>query len=392
MKQFDQVFERKGTNSLKWDGLESRYGANDLLPMWVADMDFKAPQPVLDALHKRVEQGIFGYMTPSSAVDEAIVRWTDRRYDWKIHSNSIVHTVGIVPAISNLIKVFTEPGDEVVIQTPVYYPFYDVITSNNRTIVRNPLLQGEDGQFKMDLDQLEQSISEKTKMLVFCHPHNPGGRVWTRSELEELAALCKKYDLLVVSDEIHADLLFDGYNHIPLASVNEDMAERTFTCLAPTKTFNLAGIIASYIVIQHKKRRLDFKRYLESTYMNGQNSFAGIATEVAYNEGEEWLNELMQYVQANYQFAEDYIKNHMPKIKVIKPQGTYLLWLDFGDVPLEAEERKKWLVEKAKIALNHGPMFGEEGQNFERLNLACPRATLQKGLEQLKEAYEQDQF
>ncbi|MCM2675376.1 MalY/PatB family protein [Alkalicoccobacillus plakortidis] len=392
MYRFDEVIERKGTNSLKWDGLEQRYGASDLLPMWVADMDFKAPQPVLDALTNRVQQGVFGYITPSSSVNEAIVNWASRRYEWEIDSSSIVHTVGIVPTISNLVKVFTEPGDEVIIQTPVYYPFYDVISKNDRSIVRNPLLQDENGQFTMDLTQLEASITEKTKMLVFCHPHNPGGRVWSRQELEELAALCKKYDLLVVSDEIHADLLFDGYNHIPFASINEDMADRTFTCLAPTKTFNLAGIIASYIVIQNKKRRLDLKRYLESTFMNSPNSFAALATEVAYNEGEEWLHELMQYVQQNYQFTADFIHTNMPKINVIKPQGTYLLWLDFSQLPLEADERKQWLVEEAKVALNHGPMFGEEAENFERLNLACPREILQKGLNQIKQAYEKQQF
>ncbi|MDQ0208215.1 MalY/PatB family protein [Alkalicoccobacillus murimartini] len=392
MYRFDEVIDRKGTNSLKWDGVETRYGASDLLPLWVADMDFKAPQPVLDALTKRVQQGVFGYITPSSSVNESIVNWASRRYDWEIHSNSIVHTVGIVPTISNLVKAFINPGDEVIIQTPVYYPFYDVIKQNDRTILRNPLLQDENGQFKMDLTQLEESISEKTKMLVFCHPHNPGGRVWTIQELEDLAAICKKYDLLVVSDEIHADLLFDGYKHVPFASINEDMADRTFTCLAPTKTFNLAGIIASYIVVENKKLRLDLRRYLESTFMNSPNAFAGIATEVAYNEGEEWLQELMQYVQHNYQFTVDFIQTHMPKVKVVKPQGTYLLWLDFSEIPLTADERKQWLVEEAKVALNHGAMFGDEGENFERLNLACPRETLQKGLDQIKHAYDNHQF
>ncbi|TSB48141.1 MalY/PatB family protein [Alkalicoccobacillus porphyridii] len=393
MHQFDEVIERKGTNSLKWDGVVKRYGADELIPLWVADMDFKAPQPVLDALTERVQQGVFGYITPSSSVNESIVNWARRRYEWEISEKWLIHTVGIVPTISNIIKSFTDLGDEIVIQTPVYYPFYDVIKLNDRSVLRNPLQQDETtGQFKMDLEQLEASITERTKMLLFCHPHNPGGRVWSKQELEALAAVCKKYDLLVISDEIHADLLYDGYQHIPLASINEDMAERTFTCMAPTKTFNLAGIIASYIVVKDNKLRLQLRRFLESTFMNSQNAFAELATETAYNKGEEWLEELMKYIQENYRFAAQFIRENMPKINVIKPQGTYLLWLDFNEIPLTSEQRKKWLVEEARVALNHGPTFGREAENFERLNLACPKATLEEGLNRMKQAYLKSKF
>ncbi|TWI56883.1 MalY/PatB family protein [Halalkalibacter nanhaiisediminis] len=388
---FNQVIERRGTDSMKWDMTKERFGGEDLLPMWVADMDFRAPQAVLDALHAKVEHGIFGYPAHSKSVDVAVQGWLKRRYYWEVDANAFIYTNGIVPTISYIIQAFTEPGDEVIIQTPVYYPFYDVVKKNNRELVRNPLSFDGD-KYEMDLNHLEEVITANTKMLVLCHPHNPVGRVWKRDELEKLAAICKKHNLLVVSDEIHADLLFKGQQHIPFASLNEDTAQRTFTCLAPSKTFNLAGIQTSYVVVENEKMHTRLKNHLANSFANMTNSFAEVATEAAYNHGEEWLEELMEYVQSNYEFVKEYVNEHMPVLRVMDSEGTYLLWLDCSKLPLTAAERKKWLVEEAKVALNHGPIFGEEGTNFERINLACPRETLQKGLEQIQEAYKKNKF
>ncbi|WP_332698062.1 MalY/PatB family protein [Halalkalibacter lacteus] len=386
-KRFDEVIERRGTNSMKWDMTKQRFGNEDLLPMWVADMDFRAPQEVLDSLHATVEHGIFGYTAHSKSVDKAVQSWLKRRYKWEIQANSLIYTSGIVPTISFIIQAFTEPGDQVIIQTPVYYPFYDVVKKNNRELVKNPLAFDGD-HYDMDFEQLESAITEKTKMIVLCHPHNPVGRVWKREELEQLAAICEKHDLLLVSDEIHADLLFKGHKHIPFASINEDAASRTFTCLAPSKTFNLAGIQTSYVVVENEQLRVKLANHLSNSFANSVSSFAEVATEAAYTHGEAWLEELMDYVEKNYEFVRQYVTEHMPKLRVMDSEGTYLLWLECSKLPFTPSERKKWLVEEAGVALNHGPIFGEEGKSFERINLACPRATLQEGLDRIKEAYE----
>jgi cystathionine beta-lyase len=370
---------------------KQRFGGENLLPMWVADMDFRAPQKVLDALHEIVEHGIFGYPAHSKTVDQAVQSWLSRRYNWKIDTSSLIYTAGIVPTISYIIQAFTEPGDQVIIQTPVYYPFYDVVNKNNRELIKNPLAFDGD-HYEMDLAQLESEITEKTKMIVLCHPHNPVGRVWKRNELEALADICQKYNLLVVSDEIHADLLFKGETHIPFASVSDDAASRTFTCLAPSKTFNLAGIQTSYVVVENKQLHTKLANHLSNSFANMTNSFAEAATEAAYTHGEEWLEELMSYVEDNYHFVRQYVNEHMPKLRVMDSEGTYLLWLECSNLPLSPAERKKWLIEEAQVALNPGMIFGEEGKHFERINLACPRATLQEGLERIKRAYDKHGF
>ncbi|MFC0562066.1 MalY/PatB family protein [Halalkalibacter alkalisediminis] len=390
-ERFNEVIERRGTDSLKWDMTKQRFGGENLLPMWVADMDFRAPQEVLDALHEKVEHGIFGYPAHSETVDQAVQSWLKRRYDWTIDTNTLIYTAGIVPTISYIIQAFTEPGDQVIIQTPVYYPFYDVVNKNNRELIRNPLAFDGD-HYDMDLEHLESVITEKTKMIVLCHPHNPVGRVWKREELEALAQICKKHDLFVVSDEIHADLLFNGEKHIPFASVSNEAAERTFTCLAPSKTFNLAGIQTSYVVVENEELRTKLRNHLANSFANMTNSFAEVATEAAYNHGEEWLDELMVYVEANFQYVRRYVEEHMPKLRVMDSEGTYLLWLECSKLPLTPAERKKWLIEEAQVALNPGSIFGEEGKSFERINLACPRATLQEGLERIKRAYDKRGF
>nr|WP_204465847.1 MalY/PatB family protein [Shouchella xiaoxiensis] len=383
---FNKVIGRKGTDSMKWDATKERFGKDDLIPLWVADMDFKAPEEVIQALKEKVEHGVYGYPAPSADINDTIVNWISNQYNWKIEPVDIVHVTGVVPAINHLIKAFTEENDEVIIQTPVYYPFYDVIEKSNRRVVKNPLrFDGE--QYTMDFQGLEAIITEKTKILLLCNPHNPGGRVWSKDELYQLAEICEKHNLYVISDEIHADLLFDGYTHTPFANVLQSLEKRVFTTMAATKTFNLAGVQGAYVVIKDAKLRLDYRKTLALTFMNSANMFSQIATKAAYEHGLPWLSELMDYVQGNYQFVEDYLVTHMPEIKPIKPQGTYLLWLNFEKLGFTADERKRWLTEEARVALNHGPIFGEEGEHFERMNLATPRTTLAEAMDRIHDAY-----
>ncbi|MED3648033.1 pyridoxal phosphate-dependent aminotransferase [Halalkalibacterium halodurans] len=384
---FDQVIERKQTASAKWDAVDQLFQGEDLLPMWVADMDFRAPQPVIDALKERVEHGVFGYPVHSPSVDAAVKHWVKRHYDWEIRESDIVYTSGVVPTISYIIEAFTAVGDEIVIQTPVYYPFYQLVNNNERTLVKNPLrFDGE--TYTMDLEHLSSVISEKAKMLILCNPHNPVGRVWRKEELEKIAELCVKHDLLLVSDEIHADLVFEGKKHIPIASLSAEVASRTFTCLAPSKTFNLAGLQTSYCVIRNDKYRARLQKYLKKRFMGMSNSFAELVTEVAYNQGDEWLLALRKYVWDNYLYVKDTLETSMPRLSVLEPEGTYLLWIDCSRLGLTASERKKWLVDEAKVAMNHGEIFGVEGQSFERMNIACPRVTVEEAMRRLKRAYD----
>ncbi|WP_216831569.1 MalY/PatB family protein [Alkalihalobacterium elongatum] len=386
--RFDHVENRKGTNSMKWDGVDKLYGGNDLWPMWVADMDFKAPSEVITAVQKEVNRGIFGYPIRSASVDSAVQSWLKRRFSWEIDTEHLVYTSGVVPAIAQLIKRFTEPGDKVIIQPPVYYPFFKVVTNQERQLIENPLVY--DGiHYRMDFDHLKSVIDEKTKILLLCSPHNPVGRVWTISELEQLAEICIEHDLLVISDEIHSDMVFKGHRHVPTASLSDEMKQRTITCMAPSKTFNLAGLQTSYTIISNPTLRRQFKNYLSGEFLNMFHSIGAVAMEAAYNEGEEWLEEFLHYLHENVRYVTSYVREHMPKIKVIQPEGTYLLWMDCTELGMTAQERKDWLTNQAKVALSNGIVFGKEGEPFERMNLACSRESVIEGLTRLKKAYDE---
>ncbi|WP_096200561.1 MalY/PatB family protein [Bacillus sp. FJAT-45350] len=384
---FDKVVERRNTGSAKWDMVDTLYRGKDLLPFWVADMDFKVPTEVIDALQQKVSHGVFGYPAHSPSANSAVINWLATHFHWNIEAQSILFTSGIIPTINNIIQAFSNEGDEIIIQTPVYPPFYQLVTNNNRELVKNPL-KYEQGTYKMDFEHLESVISDNTKMLILCSPHNPVGRVWKKDELEQLADICKRHNLLVISDEIHADLLYDGHSHTPIASVSEDMAKRTFTCLTPSKSFNLAEFHTSYVVIEEVELRSRLKKHLAIQFQNTTNSFGEIVTEAAYTYGESWLKELRMYLKGNYDFVKAYFEKHIPLLSIIKPEGTYLLWIDCSKLELSSTERKRWLVEDAKVALNHGPTFGEEGESFERMNIACPRKTLEEGLERIHRAYQ----
>lgn len=384
---FDEVIDRSNNFSAKWSEMDKKYGSNDLLPMWVADMDFKTAPSVIDAMRERLEQGIYGYTTRPSSYNESIVNWVSRRYGWNIESDWIIFSPGVIPSISLIIKEMTDINDKIMIQEPVYSPFNSVVKDNDRELVISPLIKLEDGNYVMDFEDIESKIKD-VKMFILCNPHNPVGRVWTKEELKRLGDICIKHNVKVISDEIHGDIIFKGNKHIPFASISEEFAQNSITCTAPTKTFNLAGLQMSQIILPNKE---DYKK-LDSAFarldIRRNNAFSLIATEAAYNHGENWLDKLLEYIEGNVDFAIKYIKEKMPVLKVKKPEGTYLLWVDFSETGLSDEEVTKALVEKGKVALNNGISFGVGGKGYQRINLACPRSMVEEGLNRIKMAIE----
>lgn len=383
---FDEIIDRKNTNSSKWDALEQRFGASDVLPLWVADMDFRVPEQVRIALKNTAEHGVFGYTVRPDSFYEAIIDWHARRHDWQIEKEWITISSGAVASLSMLVQAFTEPGDQIVIQSPVYHPFFSVIEKNGRELVDNTLVfDGE--HYRMDFDDLEKKLSnEASKVLILCNPHNPVGRVWTKEELTKLGDLCLKHQVLVISDEVHCDLILNDHIHTPFASISKEFSEHSITCVAPSKTFNLAGLQASAIVIPNEENERKFKESLNIQDTGMTNPFAVTALEAAYNHGDEWLDQLLIYLQRNVDFLSAFFKQNLPQINVIQPEGTYLVWLDFRSLNLSAKELEKFLLSKAKVALNQGYIFGQAGEGFVRINIACPQATLKEGLKRISNA------
>ncbi|RDC50595.1 pyridoxal phosphate-dependent aminotransferase [Acinetobacter sp. RIT592] len=382
---FDTIIDRSNNFAAKWSEMDKKYGTNDLIPMWVADMDFKAAPCIIDALRNRLEQGIYGYTTRPNSYNESIVNWVSRRFGWNIKSEWLVFSPGVIPAISILIQELTNEGDKIMIQEPVYSPFNSVVKDNKRELVISPLKKLEDGNYVMDYEDIESKIKD-VKIFILCNPHNPVGRVWTKEELKQLGDICIKHNVKVISDEIHSDIIFKGYKHIPFASICKEFEQNSITCMAPTKTFNIAGLQMSQVILPNED---DYKA-LDSAFaridIRRNNAFSLVATEAAYNHGEEWLTDFIDYLEGNMDFAVDYIEKNMPKLKVRKPQGTYLLWVDFSELGLSDEEVAKFLVENAKVALNNGPSFGIGGQGYQRINLACPRSMVEEALTRIKNA------
>ncbi len=382
---FDRIIDRKGTSSEKWDGLEKKFGKANLISMWVADMDFEAPPCVKQVIRERSEHGIFGYTDQPDSFYNAVVEWVNKRHGWNIKADWICNTPGVVPALSASLMAFTQPGDGVVIQPPVYYPFFSVIQGRGRKLVENPLIF-ENGKFRMDFEDLEARITPEVKVLFLCSPHNPTGRVWTRKELDRLARICREKDLLVVSDEIHSDIVYKGSVHTPLASVSADMASRTITCISPSKTFNIAGLSTSVAVIPDERKRSDFERVTEFLHIEGGNLFGTFALEAAYNEGEEWLEELLEYLEDNIDYTEDFLAENIPGVSLVRPEGTYVPLLDFRSLEMSGEELQQFLIHRAGVAMDGGHWFGRTGEGFARINIATPRSILRKGLEGIEKA------
>lgn len=381
---FDQINDRRNSDALKLEALKPRWGRTDLLPMWVADMDFKTPSFIVKALEKRMECEIFGYTSKPNEWYEAIIKWQKKRFGWNISSNMISFTPGVVPALAMAVQAFTQKGDKVLIQQPVYYPFSLVVENNDRTLVNSPL-ELIDGKYRINFEKLEQDI-KGCKLFLFCHPHNPGGRVWTREELEKVAHICHKNNVIIVSDEIHADLTLSPHKHIPFPSVSEEARNNSIMFGSPSKAFNMAGFASSYAVIENPEIRKKFQSYVEGNMLGDGNVFAFQTVIAAYNEGEEWLGQLLAYIQKNIDFLVDYIEKNIPKIKMIVPEASYLVFLDFRELDLCQKGIVELCVDKAHLALNDGAMYGKEGEGFMRINLACPQSVIKQALEQLKSA------
>ena len=383
---FDEIIERQGTDCLKYDKREEFFGTNDILPMWIADMDFRAPECVYKSLHQRVEHGIYGYTFISPAWKPAIINWNKRRYGWDIKEEEIGFVAGIVPAISFIIQCFSNEGDGILIQPPVYHPYFHVPEGLNRRVVTNPL-QLQQGEYKIDFEDFENKVKD-CRIFLFCHPHNPGGQVWERDTLTRIADICHKHNVLVVSDEIHCDMTLKGYKHIPFASIGENAAQNSITLMAASKTFNIAGLKSSYHIIPNENIRQSYNDYLSKGELNFASLFATEAVAAAYNQGEEWLQQMLEYVEDNIDFMQNYLKENTPRLTMIRPQASYLVFIDARALNLTQKQLIDFFVKEAKVGLNDGESFGKEGRGFMRMNVGCPRATLKEALDRIKIAYD----
>ena len=381
---FDEVVCRKHTDALKLEALAPRWGRTDLLPMWVADMDFKTPPFIVEVMKKRMECEVFGYTAKPESWYEAIISWQARRHQWTITKEMISFVPGVVPALAMAVQSFTERGEKVMIQQPVYNPFAQVVRNNHRELVNCPL-DLKDGQYHINFEVFEEKI-KGCKLFLFCHPHNPGGRVWTREELQKVAAICAQNNVIIVADEIHADLTLPPYQHIPFATVSEEAAQNSVVFASPSKAFNMAGLATSYAVIANPTLRRRFESYVEGNELAAGNVFAFNTVVAAYNKGEEWLQQMLNYVQGNVDEVIHYIEKYIPQLKVIVPQASYLVFIDFSALQLSQKEIVALCTDKAHLALNDGAIYGEEGKGYMRINLACPRSVVKQALIQLKEA------
>lgn len=377
---FDTIIDRRNTDSVKWDKAQEK----DLLPMWIADMDFKTAEPIIKALEKRVQHGIFGYGEIPEAYYEAEVKWWFKRHNSKINREWIEVTTGVIPALSAIVQAFTEPGDKVIIQSPVYNYFNTSIKNNKCEVVLNDLKYNREF-YEIDFEDFEKKASDnKVKIFILCNPHNPVGRAWSKEELERLGDICLKHNVLVIVDEIHRDLVYKGNKHIPFATINEKFLMNSITCTAPSKTFNIAGLKTANIIVANEENRKKVDRSLNINEAIEPNVFGIEALIAAYNHGEEWLDQLMEYLEGNLNYLISFINNRLPKVKVVIPQATYLIWLDCKSYNMSSGELSEKIYEQGKLRINSGKNYGEAGEGFIRINIACPRTVLTDGLERLE--------
>lgn len=389
---FDEIINRKCTSSSKWDNVGPRVGNPNALPMWVADMDFRCPQPVVDAIIQRAKHMIYGYPYVTDDFREALIHWVEKRHEWDIKPEWIVFSTGVVPIFNTVIQEFTDVGDKVIIQRPVYHPFGFAVDDNNREISDNSLIY-KDGKYTIDFEDLERKAKDpKAKVMIFCNPHNPVGRVWNKEELLKVADICLQNHVILISDEIHSDLMLFGHKHIPLASLGKAYAMNTITCYAPSKTFNTAGLRGSGIVIPNPQLRERLEKRFKQNRSIQQNIFALPGFVAAYNQCEDYLEQLIPYLEENVRFLEKFLHKNMPKIKLVYPEGTYLMWLDCSAMGIQGDELADFFIQKAGVAINRGDGFGKEGAAFVRLNIGCPRKTLEKGLNLILSEYKKEGY
>ncbi len=382
---FDKVIDRKGTDSVKYDILKDLFGKEDILPMWVADMDFEAPDFVQEAIMERARHGIYGYTTRPARFYESISGWMDRRHGWRTDPSWIDFSPGVVPALVMMVLGYTEPGDRVLVQSPVYFPFFSAIKNHGRELINNQLVD-RNGEYSMDFAALEDTFRKGVKMMMLCHPHNPVGRAWKREELEKLAALALEYKVLILSDEIHSDLVLFGNKHVPFASLGKEISMQTITCVAPSKTFNLAGLHTSAVIIENKELKKKYQKILEDIHVGGGNIFGFTALEAAYNNGEDWLKQLIGYLEKNYLFLVNTLKSELPAVRVSPLEATYLAWMNFSTFGLTDRELMQLMVEEAGLAFVDGPRFGDGGSQYLRMNIACPRTLMEEAVERMVKA------
>lgn len=381
---FDELINRTNTNSIKYDGRKMFFGKDDLLPLWVADMDFRTPDFIVEAVKKRAEHEIFGYTFRSETYTQAIVNWLKRRHNWNIKPEWISFSPGVVAGLTLAIEGLSKPGDGVIVQPPVYFPFFDSVKGTGREMIENPL-QLKDGRYYFDLDDLKKKITPTTRLLLLSNPHNPGGMAWNKQELTELATICLENKIIIISDEIHSDLIFDGYKHTPLAGISDEIAQNTVVCMAPSKTFNTAGLTTSFLVIPNKRYFAAYERVMKLPHLHMGNIFGTVALEAAYTHGDAWLAQLLNYLQSNYTYLEDFFRDAMPAVKVMKPEATYLIWIDFSAYGLNDEVLNQKLINTG-VGLNRGTQFGKQGSGHMRINIGCPRSVLAEALKRIKAA------
>jgi cystathionine beta-lyase len=390
---FDLVYDRRHTDSVKWDGVKSTFGSDDVIPMWIADMDFPAARPIVEALENRAGHDFYGYTRPGSGVIESVVDRMQRKFGWQIKPEWVVFTPGVIPALSIAVRALTHPGDEVILQEPVYYPFFSVVTASGCRIANNQLRLCQ-GRYEVDYEDLESQfhprpgmhpVPSQVKTMIICNPHNPVGRVWNCEELTRMGEIVIGHGAVVIADEVHGELLYRGYQHVPFASISKEFEQNCIICTAPSKTFNLAGLAASSIIIPNDKLRRVFSQ-AKNAIVSGPSLFGYTALEAAYRHGDEWLEQLLDYLQGNLEYTLNYFAEKIPEIKVIRPEGTYLVWLDCWELGLDDMSLRLFMRQEARVGLDDGFLFGAGGSGFQRMNIACPRSILEEACGRIEAA------
>lgn len=382
---FDKPVDRQGTNCVKYDLRKEVFGSDKVIPMWVADMDFLTPPFIIDAIKERLKHEILGYTVRRDEYFETLGSWTERHYGWKIDKEWILFSPGIVPAVNICTLAYTKPGDSIIVQPPVYFPFFGAVKDHGRKLLFNRLKE-TDGRYYFDFDDLRKKAERGAKMLILSNPHNPVGRAWNKDELSELAEVCLEYNIIIISDEIHSDLVLPGFKHLPIASLSEKIASSTITCYAPSKTFNLAGLSTSSVVISDNKLREKFRKQIDSLHISGGNIFGTEASIAAYSKGEEWLGQLLDYIAKNVKLVVEKLNSDDLPLKAVIPEATYMIWLDCRKMKMDGKELNEFFINKAGIGMNEGSMFGPGGEGYMRMNLACPTSILEKALDKIVKA------
>ncbi|MBP7508370.1 MAG: PatB family C-S lyase [Prolixibacteraceae bacterium] len=384
---FDEIIDRKNTNCEKYDDLIEIFGKEDLIPMWVADTDFRTPDFIVEAIKKRADHEIYGYPMIPDSFYNSIQNWINTKHNWKIEKEWISFSPNVVIGLASTVLSLTRPGDKIIVQPPVYFPFFHVIKGNDRIIVENQL-KVVNNHYEFDYDDLINKIDRNTKMLILCSPHNPGGRVWKKEELIKLGKICLEKNIVIVSDEIHSDLIFSGIKHTPIASISDEMANSCITLMSASKTFNIAGLSSSYVIVPNKELRSKFNYFINHNHFSGGNIFGLTATEAAYTHGQEWLQMLIEYLEENLKIVTSFFSEHFPSVKVMVPEGSFLVWIDLSGIGIPIKDAINKLIENG-LALSPGHIFGSGGENFVRLNMGCPKSLLIKGLEVFKKTFHQ---